>query len=116
MDTQYRDRGAPFQRTLTILVSVISTRGLNHAVVDCGVKELSAERGLSTVKDLPGITLKALHAEHGLLELDTNLSSPLEVGQKVELWVHYGDATVNLHSSLYGVRNDHIEEVFSIVH
>lgn len=116
MDTQYRDRGAPFKRSLTILASVISTRGCNRAVIDCGVKELSAERGLSAVKDLPGVTLKALHAEHGLLELDTNLSRPLEVGQRVELWVHYSDATVNLHSSLYGVRHDHVEEVFPIVH
>lgn len=116
MDTQYVERGAAFHRSLTILASVISTRGSSHAVIDCGLKELSAERGLSTVKGLPGITLKALHAEHGLLELDTSLSRTLEVGQKVELWVHYSDATVNLHSSLYGVRNEQIEEVFQIIH
>ena len=116
MDTQYRDRGAPFRRALTILASVISTRGSNHAVIDCGLKELSAERGLSEVKDLPGITLKALHAEHGLLELDANSSHPLEVGQKIELWVQYSDATVNLHTSLYGVRNGQTEEVFPIIH
>ena len=116
MDTQYIERGATFQRSLTILASVISTRGSNHAVIDCGMKELSAERGLSTVKGLPGVTLKALHAEHGLLELDADLARPLEVGQKIELWVHYSDATVNLHSSLYGVRNGKVEEVFPIVH
>ncbi len=116
MDTQYVERGATFHRSLTILASVISIRGSNHAVIDCGLKELSAERGLSTVKELPGVKLKALHAEHGLLELDTNLSRPLQVGQKVELWVHYSDATVNLHSSLYGVRHGQIEEVFRIVH
>jgi 3-hydroxy-D-aspartate aldolase len=116
MDTQYIERGATFQRSLTILASVISTRGSNHAVIDCGLKELSAERGLSTVKGLPGVTLKALHAEHGLLELDASLALPLEVGQKIELWVHYSDATVNLHSSLYGVRHGKVEEVFPIVH
>ena len=116
MDTQYHERGAVFRRSLTMLTSVISTNGLNQVVIDCGVKELSAERGLSTVKDLTGIRLKALHAEHGLLELDTNLSRPLEVGQKIELWVHYGDATVNLHSSMYGVRNGHIEEIFQVIH
>ncbi len=116
MDTQYVERGATFQRSLTLLASVISTRGSNHAVIDCGMKELSAERGLSAVKGLPGTRLKALHAEHGLLELDAGLSRPLEVGQKIELWVHYSDATVNLHSSLYGVRNGKVEEVFPIVH
>jgi D-serine deaminase-like pyridoxal phosphate-dependent protein len=116
MDTLYRDRGAPFQRSLTLLTSVISMRGAHHAVIDCGVKELSAERGLSTVKDLSGVTLKALHAEHGLLEIEDNSSHPLEIGQKIELWVHYSDATVNLHTSLYGVRHGQIEEVFEIVH
>jgi D-serine deaminase-like pyridoxal phosphate-dependent protein len=116
MDTQYRDRGVPFRRALTILASVISTRGSAHAVIDCGLKELSAERGLSEVKDLPGVTLRALHAEHGLLELDRNSSRPLEVGQKIELWVQYGDATVNLHTSLYGTRNGQTEEVFPIIH
>ena len=116
MDTQYIDRGATFQRSLAILASVISVCGSNHAVIDCGLKELSAERGLSTVKDLPGVKLKALHAEHGLLELEANSSQTLQVGQKIELWVHYGDATVNLHSSLYGVRHGQIEEIFPIVH
>lgn len=116
MDTQYVERGSTFHRSLTILASVISVRGSNHAVIDCGLKELSAERGLSEVKDLPGVKLKALHAEHGLLELDTSQCRPLEVGQKIELWVHYSDATVNLHSSLYGVRHGQIEEVFRIIH
>jgi D-serine deaminase-like pyridoxal phosphate-dependent protein len=116
MDTQYIDRGATFQRSLTILASVISVRGTDHAVIDCGLKELSAERGLSAVKDFPGVKLKALHAEHGLLELENNSSQPLRVGQRIELWVHYGDATVNLHSSLYGVRHGQVEEIFQIAH
>ncbi len=116
MDTQYRDRITPFRRALTVLASVISTRGSEHAVIDCGLKELSAERGLSAVKDLSGITLKALHAEHGLLEVVANSRPPLQVGQKIELWVQYSDATVNLHTSLYGVRNGQTEEVFPIIH
>lgn len=116
MDTQYQLRQVPFQRALTILASVISLRGRDHAVLDCGLKELSAERGLSTVKDLAGVTLRALHAEHGLLHLEEGSGRSLEVGQKVELWVHYSDATVNLHTSLYGVRHGQIEEVFRIVH
>ncbi len=65
-----------------------------------------------------GMTIREAEilVEHGLLGMETNSSRTLEVGRKVELWVHYSDATVNLHSSLYGVRNDHVEEVFPIVH
>jgi D-serine deaminase-like pyridoxal phosphate-dependent protein len=116
MDTMYLDRGASFRRSLTVLTTVISKRGPGHAVVDCGVKSISAERGLPCPKDLPGVCLKTLHAEHGLLEIEADSATPLEVGQRIELWVHYSDGTVNLHSSLYGVRNGQIEEVFRIEH
>jgi hypothetical protein len=38
------------------------------------------------------------------------------VGQKIELWVQYGYATVNLHRRMYGVRNGEVEEVFTVEH
>ncbi len=116
MDNIYLGRGAPFQRSLTVLATVISTRGDRHGVLDCGVKAISGERGLSTLKDVPGARLTALHAEHALVELDPQSSPCLEVGQKVEIWVHYSDATINLHSHMYGVRHGQAEEIFRIEH
>jgi D-serine deaminase-like pyridoxal phosphate-dependent protein len=116
MDTNYVERGSTFRRSLTVLATVISTRHPNHAVIDCGLKAISGERGLSTLKDMPAVSLKELHAEHGLLELQNDSQVPLEVGQKIELWVRYSDATVNLHTSLYGVRHGKVEEVFRIEH
>jgi D-serine deaminase-like pyridoxal phosphate-dependent protein len=115
MDTIYVNRGAPFRPSLTVLATVISTRGRGHAVLDCGVKAMSGERGLPTFKNLPGARLTALHAEHAIVELDAQ-ASPLTPGQKVEVWVHYSDATVNLHSRMYGVRNGELEEIFPIQH
>ena len=94
---------------------MISTRGGGHAVLDCGVKAISGERGLPTLKDVPGRRLSALHAEHAIVELDAQ-SPHLISGQKVEVWVHYSDATVNLHSRMYGVRNGELEEIFPIQH
>jgi D-serine deaminase-like pyridoxal phosphate-dependent protein len=116
MDNIYVSRRAPFQRSLTVLATVISTRGTEHAVLDCGVKAVSGERGLSTLKDLPGTTLTALHAEHALVQLDPSVAPALTPGQKVEVWVHYSDATVNLHSLIYGVRHGQLEEVLKIEH
>jgi D-serine deaminase-like pyridoxal phosphate-dependent protein len=115
MDTIYLNRGSTFQRSLTMLVSVISQSSAGRAVVDCGMKELSAERGLSMVKGIDGAELKALHAEHGLLEIK-NPDAGVKVGQKIELWVQYSDATVNLHRRMYGVRNGEVEEVLTIEH
>jgi D-serine deaminase-like pyridoxal phosphate-dependent protein len=115
MDTLYVNRGSPFTRALTLLASVISQPEPHRAVIDCGMKELSAERGLSIVKGMEGVELKALHAEHGLLEVQ-NPRVRLEMGQKIELWVHYSDATVNLHHRMYGIRKGEVEDVFRIEH
>jgi D-serine deaminase-like pyridoxal phosphate-dependent protein len=115
MDTIYVNRGSTFRRSLTMLVSVISRPEPGRAVIDCGLKELSAERGLSTVKDLEGVELKAQHAEHGLLEI-RNPAADVKVGRKIELWVNYSDATVNLHRRMYGVRSGEVEEVLTIEH
>jgi D-serine deaminase-like pyridoxal phosphate-dependent protein len=115
MDNIYVSRRAPFQRSLTVLATVISTRGPDSAVLDSGVKAVSGERGLPTLKNVPGAQLTALHAEHAIVKLDPQ-SPPLTPGQKVEVWVHYSDATVNLHSKMYGVRHGELEEVFLIEH
>ena len=115
MDTLYMKRGSTFKRSLTVLATIISKPEPHRAVIDCGMKELSAERGLSIVKGMDGVELKALHAEHGLVEIQ-NPDAQLEIGQKIELWVHYSDATVNLHHRMYGVRNGQVEDVFRIEH
>lgn len=116
MDDLYVERGSSFRRSLSILTTVISKRGSHSAVIDCGMKEISSERGLPQLKGIPGACIRALHAEHGLIEIDLNQAPPLEIGQKLELWVRYSDATMNLHNTLYGVRHGAVEEIFQIEH
>jgi len=90
--------------------------GPGRPVVDCGVKATSSERGLPTVKGKVGVELKALHAEHGLLEINAISDAGLKFGQRIELSVHYADGTINLHSVLWGVRGSQVEETFGIEH
>lgn len=116
MDTRYMNLGAPFCRALTVLGTVVSKRDAGHAVLDCGVKAISGERGLPELKEVRDAKLTALHAEHALIEIHPDSSSSIEVGEKLEVWVQYSDATVNLHSRMYGVRNDEVEEIFRIEH
>lgn len=116
MDTRYMNLGVPFGRSITVLATVVSKRDAENAVIDCGVKALSGERGLPLIKDVPGARVAALHAEHAPLVLDRAASPVVEVGNKIEVWVEYSDATVNLHSQMYGVRNGEVEEVFLIEH
>ena len=116
MDTRYLNLGAQFQRSLTVLSTVVSKRNRENAVIDCGVKAMSGERGLPVLKDMAGTNITALHAEHAPLEIAMSDFDGIEVGGKLEVWVEYSDATVNLHSRMYGVRNGEIEEVFQIEH
>jgi D-serine deaminase-like pyridoxal phosphate-dependent protein len=113
METIYQPFVPEFQLGLTVLATVVSKKEGDHLVVDAGMKAISAERGLPSIKESEGMQLVALHAEHGIVRTsDSKL--PVHVGDKLELWVAYSDATVHLHREMYGVRNGIVEEVFKI--
>lgn len=113
MDTNYRQCCTDFDLTLTVLATVISKTGREHIVVDAGVKTLSCERGIPAVKDLEGLIVRTLNAEHGIIDLDET-SASVQIGDRIELWVRYSDATINLHDRMYGVRNGQVEKVFEL--
>lgn len=113
MDTNYRQVCTDFDLTLTILATVISKTGRERIVVDAGVKTLSCERGLPMVKGMDGLTVSRFNAEHGILNLQEAIS-PVQIGDKIEFWVRYSDATVNLHERMYGIRNGQVAEVFHL--
>lgn len=112
METLYAPYAPDFQLALTVLTTVIS-RQAGHSVLDAGVKALSAERGLPSVKGVPGLDLTALHAEHGIAQF-TQTRPPVNVGDRIEIWVAYSDATIHLHRQMYGMRNGFVEEAFEI--
>jgi D-serine deaminase-like pyridoxal phosphate-dependent protein len=94
-------------------VTVISKTAGERLVVDAGCKVISGERGLPAVKGIAGLKLKALHAEHAPIEIqDPELA--VDVGDKIEIAVHYHDGTINLHKQIYGIRNGEVECIFAI--
>jgi D-serine deaminase-like pyridoxal phosphate-dependent protein len=113
MDTDYQKCCADFHPALTVLTTVLSKTGGERIVVDAGLKTLSCERGIPAVKDLPGVATRRLTAEHGIIDI-LDPAAPVEVGDRIEMWVHYSDATVNLHERIYGLRNGRVEEVFRV--
>ena len=115
MDTGYAPYAPDFQPALSVLTTVVSKTEGERIVVDAGVKAISGERGLPSVKGTDALRLRALHAEHAPIDLvDPNVS--IEVGEKIELAVRYHDGTVHLHQQMYGMRKGIIEEVFTIEH
>lgn len=115
MDTWYIPFAPDFKVALSILATVISKTPGERIVVDAGVKAISGERGLPSVKGISGLKLKALHAEHAPIEI-LDSAVPVEVGDKIEIAVHYHDGTINLHRRMYGIRNGAVERVFTIEH
>jgi D-serine deaminase-like pyridoxal phosphate-dependent protein len=113
MDTDYRKCCTDFDLTLTVLATVISKTEGQRIVVDAGLKAVSCERGLPTVKSHPELTVRKLTAEHGIIDLEDPLA-PVQVGDKIEMWVHYSDSTVNLHQRMYGIRDGRVAEVFQV--
>jgi D-serine deaminase-like pyridoxal phosphate-dependent protein len=111
MDTDYQTVCPDFDLALSVLGTVISRSGNERMVLDIGLKEISGERGLPVLKNTTGARLRKLNAEHAIVDiLDPNLS--VQVGDQLELWAHYSDATVNLHRQMFGVRNGRVEETF----
>jgi D-serine deaminase-like pyridoxal phosphate-dependent protein len=111
MDTDYQTVCGDFELALSVLGTVISRTANEHLILNIGLKEISSERGLPTLRDTPGARLVRLNAEHAVVEiLDPAL--PCQVGDRMQLWAHYSDATVNLHRRMFGVRGDRVEETF----
>ena len=111
MDTDYRTVCTDFEPALSVLGTVISRTQNERLILDIGLKEISSERGLPVLKNLEGARLRQLNAEHAIVDiLDPNLL--VQVGDHVEVWAHYSDATVNLHRQMFGVRDGKVEETF----
>jgi len=113
MDTEYANTCKDFERALTVLGTVISKTEGERVVVDAGLKSISGEHGVPVIKSHDGLRLRKLNAEHGIIDI-LDPSVPVEVGDTLELWVQYSDATVNLHERMYGVRNGEVEEVLRL--
>jgi D-serine deaminase-like pyridoxal phosphate-dependent protein len=115
MGTAYVPAAPQFVPGLTVIATVISKPTGSRLVADAGSKAISGERGMPSVKRWPRFQVRALHAEHALIETG-GADAPIEVGDTVELLVPYQDGTVNLHRQMFGVRDGKIEEVFTIEH
>lgn len=115
MDDWYAPFAPDFTPTLSVLATVISKTPGERVVVDAGVKALSGERGLPAVKNRKGLKLRALHAEHAPIDF-TDSDLPVEVGDLIEIAVHYHDGTIQLHHKMYGIRDGKVENVYTIEH
>ena len=112
MDTTYQKNGINFEFALTVLTRVISRPRPEKIVVDAGLKTISADSGLPTVKTMPEVECIGLNAEHGHFKLGRE--SNLGVDQRIELLPTHVDTTVCLHDNYVVVRRGDVEMILEI--
>jgi D-serine deaminase-like pyridoxal phosphate-dependent protein len=115
---------------LTVLASVQSTSHLAHAVIDTGFKTFGAD-AIIAKRDTPGFFWKGRPswgyvrnrsdlwfgrstAERGLLYYKEDATRDIKIGDRFEIIPNNATIVVNIHSTMYGVRNGKIEKVIQV--
>jgi len=113
MDAQYRESvGVRFDYALTMLCTVISTRGSGHAIIDAGLKTITRDFGMPICLHPGGWVVTGLSEEHGALKRTDG--PPLRAGDQVELVPNHGCTTINLHDYYHVMRDGRLEALWPI--
>ena len=108
MDTTYRKYGIDFEYALTVLTGVVSRPRLDKVIVDAGLKTISMDHGLPSIKGRHDIECIALNAEHGHCRLSKPSDSP-HLGDRLEMLPTHVDTTICLHDNYVVARNARVE-------
>jgi len=104
MDASYAKMELPFEHSLFVLSTVIST-GPNLVVTDAGVKAVGVDQGLPRFLDFPQDAPINLSEEHGAIRLTNH-------GRKIndKVWYIPGHSctTANLHNQIYLFQGDEV--------
>ncbi len=113
MDGDYLEVFEDFQPAMTLLTTVISRSG-DRAVLDCGLKSVSIDRGTPYAVGVEGVEVGKPSEEHTKIALSGEAKN-LSVGDNVSLRAMHGDTTINVHDYYFCVRNGRLETVVPIL-
>ena len=112
MDHYYAKRRPEFGLALSVITTVVSSNGSDHAVLDVGVKGVGADLGPPVLADRPEDAISRFESEeHASVRVG---GRPLKVGDRVRLVPSHGCTTCNLHRRLFAVRDGIVEGVWAI--
>ncbi len=114
-DQSYQAWGVALEPSLFLRARVTSRPTKDRLICDTGFK--THTRGFNSPKPIAFDTQSVvLSAEHGIITLanDGTGAEWLKVGTTFDLMPGYGDATVFLHDTLYGVREGVVETVWDV--
>jgi 3-hydroxy-D-aspartate aldolase len=114
MDLAYRRAGLDFRQGITVLGTVVSANHENFVSVDAGTKSFSTDRGYGPqAANLPGSSYRWGGDEFGYVDVDDPAKRP-RLGDKLEFIPPHCDPTVNLYTTIYACRGDHVEAVWPL--
>jgi D-serine deaminase-like pyridoxal phosphate-dependent protein len=105
---------AGLPHALTILASVTSRPTPTRIICDAGRKTMSADGIDPKPLGLGAIVKLGFSAEHATIELAEPAARPA-IADTVEFVAGYGDTTVHLHDTLYGVRGGVVETEWAVL-
>lgn len=93
---------------LRVIATVISTPLPGRATMDAGTKSLTSDKahqreGFGIVVGHPEVLITGLNEEHGFLQFDPE-SSPLQIGDRIEIIPNHSCVIPNLNNRVAGVR------------
>ncbi|MHB8580499.1 MAG: alanine racemase [Ignavibacteriaceae bacterium] len=104
---------------LTVLSTVVSRPSPTRAIIDAGVKAMSAvssmpnDGTLGLIKGYNNIKFDLESSEeHGILYSDNAID--LKIGDKIEIIPNHACTTVNMHDELYIVKNNKVIDIWKI--
>jgi D-serine deaminase-like pyridoxal phosphate-dependent protein len=105
---------------LTVLTTVVSTAVKDRAILDGGSKTFSSDRlltgdhaGHGDVLADPDASFFGLSEEHGHLDISRSTRS-YKLGERLRILPNHVCTTINMHDTIYGVRGDTVEKVWSV--
>jgi len=112
-DQTYQKWGVDLEPALFIQCTVTSRPAPTRIITDAGYK--TATKGYLPPRPIGVENIKtiALSAEHGIITLDAP-NTAVKVGDTLDLIVGYGDATVFLHETIYGIRDGIVETAWAV--
>jgi len=106
--------GVGTRPALFVRTTVTSRPTPTRIIIDAGFKALPAWHSTPEPVGLPGVVSYQTSAEHSTLNLAA-AALTVKVGDALDILVGYGDETVCLHDTLYGVREGVVETVWPIL-
>ena len=113
MDLGYRRSGIDFETSLTLLTRIVSRPRPEKAIIDAGIKTISAESGLPEVKGRNDLEVQSLNAEHGHILVKDPTRGPKRA-ERLELLPTHADTTTCLHDEYVLVRNGEVDGTMKV--